>query len=177
MQNENENEIEKRENQPEGKTVEDFITEVNEIKANSVSKDEYNKVVEEKQKLMKALINGDISDIELPNGEEQNEELLKRIQDNRNKLATSEDLSNLEYCKTALQLRDDVIEAYGKEKDPFLPNGHEYIPDDNDIKRADAVADIMRECIEGAEGNSEVFTAKLMSKTLDSGIKTNNKRR
>lgn len=151
--------------------VDDFIDQVKELKENTVSKEEYQKVVEEKKKLMSALINGDVSDIDIPNSDTTNEELIERIKSNRNKLTSGEELNNLEFCKTAVQLRKDVIEAYGPEQDPFLPHGHDYVFDEKDAERAQAVSDTFEHCIEYAEGDSEVFTNELMRLTKDTGPK------
>ena len=162
-----EGEEEQQQPQTEEEDIDSIINQVNELKANSVSKEEYQKLEQEKNKLLKALINGDTSGIDLENAEPKNEELLKRIKENRNKLATKEDLTNLEYAETALQLRDDVIAVYGKEKDPFLPFGHEYTLDEADMNKAENVAQAMRAAIEKADGDSTYFTNELMRNTID----------
>ena len=58
--------------------VEDFITQVKEIKENTVSKEDYEKVLEDRKKLMQALIDGNTDGIELPDNS-SDDELDKRI--------------------------------------------------------------------------------------------------
>ena len=75
MENNNNENVNVNENE---KSVDDFIQEVNDLKANSVSKEEYNKVVEEKKTLMKALIDGNTDGLDLPTNN-SNEDIEKRI--------------------------------------------------------------------------------------------------
>ena len=77
-------------------------------------------------------------------------------------------LNNLEYCDTALQLRDALIE--NGDKDPFLPFGHNVIATESDIETANRVANVMRECIDYAEGDSDIFTNELQRRTVDISI-------
>ena len=48
--------------------VEDFIKEVEDLKKNSVSREDYEKLLGEKKKLMSALINGDTEGLDLSEG-------------------------------------------------------------------------------------------------------------
>ena len=73
------------------------------------------------------------------------------------------ELSNLEFCETTLKLREAIIKRDGI--DPFLPRGANIKPTDYDTQRAQAVADVMAECIKEANGDSGVFTALLQAKT------------
>lgn len=146
--------------------VEDFITQVKEIKENTVSKEDYEKVLEDRKKLMQALIDGNTDGIELPDNS-SDDELDKRIIANRNKLAKGEVANDLDYWQTVLQLRNDVIEKEGEERDPFLPNGHDYVYDENDAKRAKAVAQTVQDCIDLAEGDSTFFKNELLRRVKD----------
>ena len=146
--------------------VDDFITQVKEIKENTVSKEDYEKVLEDRKKLMQALIDGNTDGIELPDNS-SDDELDKRIIANRNKLAKGEVANDLDYWQTVLQLRNDVIEKEGEERDPFLPNGHDYVYDENDAKRAKAVAQTVQDCIDLAEGDSTFFKNELLRRVKD----------
>lgn len=163
MENNNNENVNVNENE---KSVDDFIQEVNDLKANSVSKEEYNKVVEEKKTLMKALIDGNTDGLDLPTNN-SNDDIEKRIKENRNKLAKGEVANDLEYWQTVLQLREDVIETRGEEHDPFLPNGHEYLYDENDARSANRVAEVVQQCIDSSEGDPEIFRNELMRRTKD----------
>lgn len=136
-----------------------YIEAIKEIKANSVSKQAYEKLKEENKQLLDSLING--KEIELPKQKEPVD-----IDKLRSKLFDEDrPLSNLEYVSNALKLRDELLER--GERDPFLPYGQNISPTDEDIIKADRVATVMKECLEYADGDSELFTNELMRRTND----------
>ena len=136
-----------------------YIEAIKEIKANSVSKQAYDKLKEENKQLLDSLING--KEIELPKQKEPVD-----IDKIRSKLFDEDrPLSNLEYVSNALKLRDELLEM--GERDPFLPYGQNISPTDEDIIKADKVATVMKECVEYADGDSELFTNELMRRTND----------
>ena len=131
-----------------------------EARENSVPKEEFDKVVAENKKLVSEIINGDGK---AGNGQQSAPEEAD-ISKLREQLygPKSSELSNLEYCKLTLELRDAVIKKEGY--DPFLPHGANIKPTDLDADRANAVAEVMKECITEADGDDGVFTALLQSK-------------
>lgn len=136
-----------------------YIEAIKEMKANSVSKQAYDKLKEENKQLLDSLING--KEIELPKQKEPVD-----IDKIRSKLFDEDrPLSNLEYVSNALKLRDELLER--GERDPFLPYGQNISPTDEDIIKADRVATVMKECVEYADGDSELFTNELMRRTND----------
>lgn len=136
-----------------------YIEAIKEIKANSVSKQAYDKLREENKQLLDSLING--KEIELPKQKEPVD-----IDKIRSKLFDEDrPLSNLEYVSNALKLRDELLEK--GERDPFLPYGQNISPTDEDITKAERVATVMKECLEYADGDSELFTNELMRRTND----------
>lgn len=144
----------------EGDTTEtefDPVQAINELKQNSVSKEQYQKVVEEKNKYLKALIDGNQV------AEAQPKEPVN-IDELRNSLF-GEELSNLDYAKKALKLRDAIIEKEGK--DIFVGRGSKLTPTTEDYECAQHVADVFQQCIDVAEGDSEIFTRELMRLTDD----------
>lgn len=146
----------------------DYIDAINEMKKNTVSRESYDKLKEENSKLLKSLIDG--GQVDMPSQETPTD-----IDALRKELFNPDgELSNLEYASKALELRDAVIASGGK--DPFMPNGHNYQYDEADARAADRVATVMRECIEVANGNSEVFTAELMRRTNESPRMFNKRR-
>ena len=68
-----------------------------------------------------------------------------------------------------MELRKQLI-AKG-EPDPFLPVGQQIQPTDFDIQTADKVASVLQECVDYADGDSEVFTNELMRRTIDVKIR------
>lgn len=155
---ENENSRVEVNNNLEEDMTQDYISAINEMKANTVSKDSYLKLKEENQKLINSLVKGGTIQIQAEGKPDVNE-LRKKL------FSKSADLSNLDYVETALNLRNTLIEK--GEKDPFLPCGKDYIPTENDVATANRVADILQECVDYAEGNSEIFTNEVARRTVD----------
>ena len=144
----------------EGDTTEtefDPVQAINELKQNSVSKEAYNKVVEEKNKYLKALIDGSQVAEAQPKEPVDLDALRKDL--------FGKDLSNLEYVKKALQLRNELIEREGV--DIFVGKGSKIAPDESDYVAAQRVADAFQSCIDVADGDSEIFTRELMRITKD----------
>lgn len=136
-----------------------YIAVIKEMKANSVSKEAYNKLKEENKQLLDSLINGGQVNMQSTKPEVD-------IQALRNKLAdVDHPLSNLEYVKTAVELRDALIEK--GERDPFLPYGENISPTQDDYIKAENAANVFKECIAYADGDSELFTNELQRRTVD----------
>ena len=146
---------EQLENSMEGEvSAVDIITE---MRQNTVPKDKYNKVMEENQKLMRALANGETIQVEAAK-EPSAEELRKVWRDQDGK-------SSLEIAKDTLALREAMIRE-GK-RDPFLPNGKDFVPEAQDIKDAEDVAALLQWSIDNADETSSVFNSLLSSKLVD----------
>ena len=142
--------------------TQDYIKAIKDLKQNSVDRSEYEKLRAENKKLIDAVVNG------MPGQEEQ--VLVKhsreQIDDLRNDLFNSpRELNNLEFITKTMELREALME--NGEPDPFLPVGKQISPTRDDIEGAEKVAQVYKECIEYAEGDSEVFTNELMRRTRD----------
>lgn len=148
-------------NQTEQTDAVDYISAINEIKQNSVPREKYEQLEREKKELINALKSN--SQINLVDDREK-----KSLDELRSDLFNSgKDLSNLEYVERTLALRDALIE--NGEQDPFLPNGKNYSITQDDINKAEMVAQTFRECVDYANGNSQLFTQELMRRTKDDG--------
>lgn len=142
--------------------TQDYITAIKELKQNSVDRSEYEKLRAENKKLIDAVVNGQ------PGQEEQVvvKHSKEQIDDLRNDLFNSpRELNNLEFITKTMELREALME--NGEPDPFLPVGKQISPTRDDIEGAEKVAQVYKECIEYAEGDSEVFTNELMRRTRD----------
>ena len=142
--------------------TQDYIEAIQTLKQNSVDRSEYDKLRAENKKLIDAVVNGQ------PGQEEPavSKHSKEQIDDLRNDLFNSpKELNNLEYVTKAMELREALIE--NGEPDPFLPVGKQISPTRDDIEGAEKVAQVYKECIEYAEGDSEVFTNELMRRTRD----------
>ena len=139
---------------------EQYIAAIEEMKANTVSRDAYNKLRNENKQLLDALVSGK----ELP----QEPVAKPSVADLRKKLFSSEDMSNLEYVETALALRNSLIEA--GERDPFLPYGDKVDITSEQITTAEKVAAGLQEMVDFAEGDSGVFSAEYQRRVKDVSI-------
>ena len=149
----------KKETKPEEDNV-SLAKALKEARENSVSKEEYEKLKAENKRLVSEIINGEGGSGNgqaTPPQEADIEALKEKLYGPK-----CSELTNLEFWKLTLELRDAVIKKDGV--DPFLPHGANIKPTDNDVERANAVAQVVSECIEEAEGDSGVFTALLQSK-------------
>lgn len=116
---------------------------------------------EEVRKLTEMIVNGQTP--ETPNIEvvRPNGEIIEELFNHEN--------SNLKTVELALELRKNLM-AEGKE-DPFLPVGKNITPTDEDRRSAEKVAEIFQECVDYAQGDSQVFTNELMRRTNDVRIR------
>ena len=129
------------------------------MKANSVDKAAYDKLKEENKQLLDALINGGQVTQELQKEPVDIDSLRKRL------FGGEVELSNLDYMKTALELREALLDQGSP--DPFLPYGQNIAPTDEDIRTADRVAEAIKSCIDYADGDSEIFTNELQRIMVD----------
>lgn len=142
--------------------TQDYLAAIKELKEKSVDRSEYDKLRAENKKLIDAVVNGQ------PGQEEPavSKHSKEQIDDLRNDLFNSpRELNNLEYVTKAMELREALME--NGEPDPFLPVGKQISPTRDDLEGAEKVAQVYRECIEYADGDSEVFTNELMRRTRD----------
>lgn len=136
----------------------DYIEAIKKLKENSVPKEDYEKIQEENRKLLESLINGET--IAQTSDKPDTAALRKEL------FSEECDLNNLDYITKVMELRAAIMESGGI--DPFLPYGKKIIPTEEDIDTANRVAQILQDCIEYAEGDSQVFTNELQRRMIDS---------
>lgn len=142
---------------------ENYLEAIKNLKENTVSKEEYDRVVTENKTLLEGIVNGGA----LPT--DQNVEKTGRsINDIRKELFADDGKSNLRYAELSLELREAIMDAGGE--DPFLPIGEGVVIQQSDRESAQRVADGLKECIERAGGDSAIFTNELQRITRDVGI-------
>lgn len=135
----------------------DYIEQIEQLRANSVPKEKYDKLAAEHNRAMNALINGgqlEQKTVEKRSAEEVRKELFGGAQH-----------SNLRYAELSLELRDAVIAEGGI--DPFVPQGHKIKATREDYECADMYAEALQHCIDFAQGDSAVFTNELQRITDD----------
>lgn len=135
-----------------------YIDAIAELKANSVSKDKYAQLEAENKKLLGSILNGE--QLDLIEKEKPKADVAQLRKDLYNSDAQ---LSNLEYVSKTLELRNALIEeGY---PDPFVPTGSKIAPTQDDYDAADRVADVFQQCIDYADGDSQLFTQELQRRT------------
>lgn len=138
----------------------DYITAIKELKENSVERSKYEQLRAENKRLLDSIVNGHDADVQVAEVEKPN------IDDLRTKLFTTDNhMSNLEYVENVLALRNALIE--NGEEDPFVPQGKKAICTQEDRDAAERVADVLQQCVDYADGDSEIFTNELMRRTRD----------
>ena len=145
----------------------DYIQAINDMRQNSVPRKQYEELQAENRELLDTLINGG----QITNVIEQPQ---KTIQEMRvelfSKEAADKGMTNLEFVTKSLELRDAIIKSGGT--DPFLPVGKGIEITREDYEAAEFTAEQFRQCIDIADGNSEVFTNELMRRTVDNSLPT-----
>ena len=146
------------------KTAEEYAEFVKHLKETTVSKEEYDKVVEDKKTLAKALAEG----ADVPESAKQEEK--PDITELRKKFlkAGEKNLTNVEFVQTALELRKASMEA--GEPDPFLPRGLKRKPDNSDYQGAQRVADFLEDCVEQSKDDEGKPDPDMFNALLKKGI-------
>ena len=136
----------------------DYVAAINELKQNSVSKAQYEKLQGENKKLLDALVSN--KQIDVPAEQPADiKELRKNLFNNES------GLSNLEYVENALKLRKALMDA--GERDPFLPVGSKVQPDYDMVAKAEVVAKGLQEMVDFADGDSGIFNAEYQRRVVD----------
>lgn len=145
----------------------DYIKAINELKQNSVSREQFEKLKKENKDLLDTLINGGQVEMVDPATKPSIEDLRKGL---FSKEAADKGMTNLEFVTRSLELRNAILDQGGT--DPFLPIGKGIDLTREDYEAAEFTAQQFQECVDIAQGNSEVFTAELMRRTVDNSLPT-----
>lgn len=151
---EEEREHQNPDNEPE-MTANEYINQINNLRENTVSRQEYERIKNDNKELAKALINGTGANIPGITKPEEKPDL----DDLRKKLFTKKSKNDLEYFTNLLALRDGVM-ADGQ-PDPFLPINREFRATAQDEADAERIATQIKEAIEYADGDPAVFSNDL----------------
>lgn len=136
----------------------DYVEAIKNLKQNSVSKADYDALRLENKKLLQAVVNGQTIEVEPEEPEVDLEQLRKNVFDNPNQ-------TNLEYVTNVLKLRDAVLEKEGY--DVFVPQSSQYSPTQDDIARANKVAEQFKEMVDISDGNPNVFLNEYQRRVKD----------
>ena len=154
----------------DGMDTSQYISAINEMRNNSVSRDKYNKLKEDNRQLLDALING--GQIEVPTAEEKKsaQELVNEFHELAGRKKGKP--MDVEFSEKLLEVRDAFLEETGE--DLFLPSN----PTDVDYKNAQDVEAFFRTCLEAADGNNDVFEREMSRHLVEyPSLPTKTKRR
>ena len=147
----------------------DYIQALADMRANSVSREDYQKVKNENKQLLETLISGGQITPQTEPAKVDIDKIRKET------LTTDCQLNSLKYWENVLTLRDTSIKETGK--DPFVPQGSKILATPEDVEVADRVARVVRECIDYADGDANIFQNELMRRTVDTGMMARRPRR
>ena len=144
-------------NQVEDNT-QDYLTAIKELKQNSVNRTEYDKLRDENKKLINAIVNGQPAEISTAKEPKASRaDLIKAL--------NKPGITDLDYAKASLELRDLELAETGR--DMYCPLGVQYVPTDEDKASAERVAEELRDMINIADGDSNVFKNEYMRRGQD----------
>lgn len=136
-----------------------YIDAIKELQATTVPKAKYDAKEAENKQLLDVILSGDPAAA----AAYKTTEPQKTVDELRQELFhPAKELNNLQFVEKALELRDRVLEETGE--DCFVSKGPGITPTAESYANAEKVANIYRECIEYADGDSSMFTSKLMSR-------------
>lgn len=145
--------------------AEEYAAAIKRLKETTVSKEQYEKVVNDNKVLTKALA----GEGPAPEGVQ---EKAKRpdINELRKKflMAGENNLTNAETVQTALQLREACLDA--GEPDPFLPAGIKNHPSPSDVQKAQDVADALQTWLDESTDEDGIIDPETFNAMLRKGI-------
>ena len=133
-----------------------YIEAIKEMKANSVSKDAYKKLQDENKKLLESLIAGETIEVPKTTVEE-------KVDLNALRKHLDEAESPIDYCKTSLKLHEETLKQLGY--NDYLPNGKKIRPTKEDEEKANLFIEQIKECIDYADGDDQLFIQELQRRT------------
>ena len=140
----------------QGETEQSNILEqIEEVKKNSVPKEKYDKVKKELDDVYSKVLKGE--NLDLPKAPVDKK---KRMEELKTQLygkgIEDSNMTNLDYIKDTLELRNLIIEEGGD--DPFLGVRKEgVVVTDKDYEKAQTIADTLQDMVDEADGSADAF--------------------
>lgn len=143
----------------------DILQEIEELKKNSVKKEDFDKIKQERDEAYRKLMRGETLDNENDNEDKVDIDAIRK------ELFTTDcHLTNLDYTKKALALRKELMRCGNP--DPFLGRLAEGLPSDDDVEEAQHIADFLQELVDESEDSPEAFRALMQSRLVDPKMPT-----
>lgn len=148
----------------------DYIDTIQELRDNTVEKTKYDALRAENAKLIKALANGErlegtAQPVQKPSAEALKKELCEMAR---------QGARNVDMVSKYMELRQVLLDETGI--DYFVPMGSQYNTTAEDVAAAKRVADAYESILEASQGNNDIFTATLMSRTAETPLVAGNLR-
>lgn len=157
---------------PEVDETQKYVDAINTLKNTTVSREQYDKLRDENKTLLESLVNG--RTYETSSTEETAKPSAKELNDKLNKLSKTHS-ADLEFMETSLAYRDAYIEEFGK--DPWCLTGKDSTPTQLDYEDTEQHAQLLKEIIEIAAGNEEVFKREFNRRMSPGRVSINSKLR
>jgi hypothetical protein len=138
----------------------DYIDTINELKATTVSKTQYDKLKSENKKLLDALVKGESVEVQSTKPPVDLDKLRIDLWGDPDTQHTACD-----FFEKLLSVREECM-ARG-ETDPAVAATERNIPTANDYEEMERTCAVVRECLDYANGDSELFTNELMRHMVD----------
>lgn len=138
-----------------------YIEKIQELQANTVTKEKYVALQAENKKLLDALTNGDRLESKPVEPTYDIPALEKAYRDSFGCDG------NLKPVKAALELRDAVLATTGKDLFVANANNPKFHAKQEAYESAERVAELFRSCIDDCGGSDDVFTSLLRERTDD----------
>ena len=148
----------KKEKEEQQKDYNDYIEQIEKLKENTVDKAEYESLKAENKKLVETLATRKTNE-STPN-EEPKKDISKLWKEFR-----SIKSGDCKLWSNALEIRDETIKQEGY--DPFTSPDKELSHNKNEMEAYENVAKVVKDCLEQAKGDDEVFRSVLKSRTYD----------
>lgn len=137
-----------------------YLDVIKELKEKSVPKEDYDRVVADRDKLLNDYLNGGSTAPEVVVDTTTEKELIDALYGDK-----AQELSNLEYWKKTCKLREMQMER--GMIDPSVPRGRDGGgPTTEDFARSARVFEVIQECIDASGDDPEKFNDLLDSKVI-----------
>lgn len=142
-----------------------ILEQIEEVKKNSVPKEKYDKVKKELDDVYSKVLKGE--NLDLPKAPVDKKKRMEELKSQLyGKSIDDSNMTNLDYIKDTLELRNLIIEQGGD--DPFLGIRKKgVVVTENDYEKAQNIADTLQEMVEEADGSADAFRTIYARRVVD----------
>ena len=133
-----------------------YLEIIQNMKKNTVSREEYERVIKDNKTLANALATSTPKSAEVE-VQVASDDDIKEMRDKLFRINSG--ATNLEVITQTLNLRDALMSR--GESDPFLPVNKDYVPNPQDQAAAQKLADGLREIVDYCNGDAQLFNSEL----------------